>query len=96
MKKIPTLFKRTFDEHHSKHITPGIAPGFEWVLEGRGIATEPMRHRRLQGITVMLWMMLWNRGFLCFKKGTVFRPERANSDSWRFSGNSATMFQTAT
>ena len=40
MKKIPTLFKRTFDEHHSKHITPGIAPGLEWVLEGRGIAKE--------------------------------------------------------
>ena len=39
MKKIPTLFKRTFDEHHRKHITPEVTPGLEWVLEGRGIAT---------------------------------------------------------
>lgn len=39
MKKIPTLFKRTFDERHRKHITSDVTPGLEWVLEGRGIAT---------------------------------------------------------
>ena len=39
MKKIPTLFKRIFDERHRKHITPEVTPGLEWVLEGRGIAT---------------------------------------------------------
>ena len=39
MKKIPTLSKRTFDEHHRKHITFDVTPGLEWVLEGRGIAT---------------------------------------------------------
>ena len=39
MKKIPTLFKRTFDEHHRKHIINEVTPGLGWVLEGRGIAT---------------------------------------------------------
>lgn len=39
MKKIPTLFKRIFDERHRKHITSEITPGLEWVLDGRGVAT---------------------------------------------------------
>ena len=38
MKKIPTLFKRTFDAQHRKGIVNEVAPGMEWVLEGEGIA----------------------------------------------------------
>lgn len=40
MKKIPTLFKREFDHHNVVKILPEVTPGFEWVLEGEGIATE--------------------------------------------------------
>ena len=40
MKKIPTLFKREFDLHKVIKILPEVTPGFEWVLEGEGIATE--------------------------------------------------------
>lgn len=39
MKKIPTLFKRIYDEKHNKSITSEITPGMEWVLNGEGIAT---------------------------------------------------------
>ncbi len=39
MKKIPTLFVRTFDEQHNKSITREVTPGMEWVLNGEGIAT---------------------------------------------------------
>lgn len=39
MKKIPTLFKRTFENHKVVGITDRVTPGFEWVLEGEGIAT---------------------------------------------------------
>ena len=34
MKKIPTLFKRVFDENHKKTITKEVTPGCEVVLEG--------------------------------------------------------------
>ena len=40
MKKIPTLFKREFDQHKVVKILPEVTPGLEWVLEGEGIATE--------------------------------------------------------
>ena len=40
MKKIPTLFRRVFDHNHVIEIIPDVTPGFEWVLEGEGIATE--------------------------------------------------------
>ena len=40
MKKIPTLFKRVYENHRIKEITPNITPGMEWVLEGKGVATE--------------------------------------------------------
>jgi hypothetical protein len=40
MKKIPTLFKRVYENHKIKEITPNITPGMEWVLEGKGVATE--------------------------------------------------------
>lgn len=39
MKKIPTLFKRTFDVQHHKGIVNEVTPGMEWVLDGEGIAT---------------------------------------------------------
>ena len=39
MIKIPTLFKRTFDDNHVVYIEPVVTPGFEWVLAGEGIAT---------------------------------------------------------
>lgn len=40
MKKIPTLFERTFEDHCVKNITDQVYPGMEWVLEGEGTATE--------------------------------------------------------
>lgn len=39
MKKIPTLFKRKFENHKVVKVLPEVTPGFEWVLEGEGIAT---------------------------------------------------------
>lgn len=39
MKKIPTLFKRVFENHKLVDITNEIYPGMEWVLEGEGVAT---------------------------------------------------------
>jgi len=39
MKKIPTLFKRVFDENHNKAITREVTPGCEVVLEGKTTAT---------------------------------------------------------
>lgn len=40
MKKIPTLFEREFQNHKVVGITEKVTPGMEWVLEGKGIATE--------------------------------------------------------
>lgn len=41
MKKIPTLFKREFDEktHKIINILPEVTEGMEWVLNGEGTAT---------------------------------------------------------
>lgn len=40
MKKIPTLFKRIYNIHRRPiAITEEVKEGFEWVLEGEGIAT---------------------------------------------------------
>lgn len=39
MKKIPTLFERTFENHKVTGITDKVTPGFEWVLNGEGAAT---------------------------------------------------------
>lgn len=39
MKKIPTLFKRIFDEQHRKSVSCEVTPGMEWVLAGEGLAT---------------------------------------------------------
>ena len=39
MRKIPTLFKREFDDKHNATILQEVTPGFEWVLDGEGIAT---------------------------------------------------------
>lgn len=39
MKKIPTLFKREFENHRVVKVLPEVTKGFEWVLNGDGIAT---------------------------------------------------------
>lgn len=39
VKKIPTLFKRTFENHKVVGITDEVTEGMEWVLNGDGIAT---------------------------------------------------------
>lgn len=40
MKKIPTLFKREFKDGQVIGITHEVYPGMEWVLKGKGKATE--------------------------------------------------------
>ena len=39
MKKIPTLFERTFANHKVTGISDKVTPGCEWVLAGEGVAT---------------------------------------------------------
>ena len=39
MRKIPTLFKRTYDGSRIKGICDEVTPGLEWVLAGEGQAT---------------------------------------------------------
>lgn len=39
MKKIPTLFKRVFENHRIKEVLPEVDPKLEWVLNGEGVAT---------------------------------------------------------
>lgn len=39
MRKIPTLFKREFENHHIVRTLNEVIPGMEWVLEGKGKAT---------------------------------------------------------
>lgn len=39
MKKIPTLFKRQFENHKVVGITHEVMEGMEWVLDGEGVAT---------------------------------------------------------
>lgn len=39
MRKIPTLFERVFEGHRIVKTLPVVTPGFEWVLDGEGIAT---------------------------------------------------------
>ena len=39
MKKIPTLFERTFKGHKVIAVSDKPIPGMEWVLKGKGIAT---------------------------------------------------------
>lgn len=40
MRKIPTLFKRVFENHRIKEVLPEVESGLEWVLNGEGVATE--------------------------------------------------------
>ena len=40
MKKIPTLFRREFENHKVVKVLPEVTDGMEWVLEGEGLATE--------------------------------------------------------
>ena len=39
-KKIPTLFKRIYDDGGIVEMTREVQPGLEWVLDGEGEATE--------------------------------------------------------
>lgn len=39
MKKIPTLFKRVYENGKIIDILPEVTEGMEWVLHGRGVAT---------------------------------------------------------
>lgn len=39
MKKIPTLFEREFKDHKVIEVKQKVTPGYEWVLNGEGIAT---------------------------------------------------------
>lgn len=39
MKKIPTLFERTFEGHSVKSISNQVTAGMDWVLQGMGDAT---------------------------------------------------------
>ena len=41
MKKLPTLFRREFQDHHVIRILPELSrPELDWVLAGEGVATE--------------------------------------------------------
>lgn len=42
MKKIPTLFKREFENHSIKRTLPEVTEGMEWALDGKGVATIKM------------------------------------------------------
>jgi hypothetical protein len=42
MKKIPTLFKREFENHSVVRTLPEVTEGMEWVLNGEGEATIKM------------------------------------------------------
>lgn len=39
MKKIPTLFERTFGKHKVSSINPKVTPGCEPIMNGEGVAT---------------------------------------------------------
>lgn len=40
MKKIKSLFVREFSDGHSVKVTPVVAEGCEWVINGEGVATR--------------------------------------------------------
>ena len=42
MKKIPTLFRREFEDHEVKRTLPEVIRGMDWVLRGEGYATVKM------------------------------------------------------
>ena len=42
MKKIPTLFKREYENNHVIRTLPIVTPGMEWVLAGEGLATKKL------------------------------------------------------
>lgn len=56
MKKIPTLFKRIFDEQHRKSVSCEVTLGMEWVLAGEGLATV----RLPEGLTPMVDLEWWS------------------------------------
>jgi len=42
LKKIPTLFKRVFEDHKLKETLPVVIRGMEWVMRGEGYPTVKM------------------------------------------------------
>lgn len=40
MRKIPTLFERKFLHGNVVSVSDKVMPGFEWVMQGHGVATE--------------------------------------------------------
>lgn len=42
MKKLPTLFKRKFENNRIVSIENVVTPGMEWILDGQGTATEKL------------------------------------------------------
>ena len=42
MRKMKTLFKRTFTDNHVANTENQVTPGCEWVLQGEGIATQKL------------------------------------------------------
>ncbi len=40
MKKMKSLFVREFSEGHSVKVTPEVANGYDWVINGEGVATR--------------------------------------------------------
>lgn len=67
MKKIPTLFKRVFDDG-AVYMTEEVTPGCEWVLEGLGDATE-----KVDGSAVARIKGVWYKRFDA-KKGRRIPP----------------------
>ena len=53
MKKIPTLFKREFLDHHVINISPEVSsPDLAWVLAGKGVATEKIDAHAVRSLMV--------------------------------------------
>lgn len=42
LKKMPTLFERQFENYEVKRCLNKVTEGCEWVLEGKGYATEKL------------------------------------------------------
>lgn len=40
MKKMKSLFVREFSEGHSVRVTPVVSEGYDWVIQGEGVATR--------------------------------------------------------
>lgn len=68
IKKIPTLFKRLFDDGGVYDVLNEVTPGLEWVLAGEGEATE-----KVDGTAVAKIGGVWYKRFDA-KKGRRIQP----------------------